>query len=749
MHLRGCSYWLLGRYEEALADFSLAVRLSRRLGDVLWEGRSLGNRADVLRALGRLDEAESDYVRSEELMNSIDNQVEALLSSHNRAMVAFARGDVITSLAMIDKAEARFRGFGVDPIELILDHLTVLIAARMAEEAHTLAASVLARSDLAPVWRADVKTASARANLLRENWDAAASDALEARRLHHAQGRRRGEAQSALLALEARYSQNSDRGEAPGTGYVQPDGRPALTPTARRVVGMLRVLGDPSLPEALLLLGGLAKVEGHPRVRARALAEAAESRHAGAPLSRAAGWLAAARLAEDAGDRRGLLHACRRGLDAVDEHRGVIGDQELRALATAYGIELTVAAAADVLAKGDPRGLVWWVERWRSTSLSPVPTAPPDDPELLQDIAALRDVTRRSSMAESDSILERERTRLENAVRSRYRHLRATSAVSPVPAIADFAESLNGIVMIYLTRVAHGLAAVTVAEGRFSLQHLGPFDIAAREGDFARFTLRRAAYGRSTDLHAAGERLQRSIFGNPPASWSAPQVLIVPPAHLLTVPFSLLPVFSDSAIAVSPSLTLWRRTTRDENQSTGHVALITGPGLTTREREVAGLRSMHPDAVVLEAAAASVQATLDLLEGARIGHIAAHGTFRADAPLFSSLALADGPLMVHDFRRLRHPPQRLVLSACDAGGLHPIGADEAIGLVSGLLDHGVKAVLASVVPVNDAATDATMQAVHGVLADGGTFADGLLAARRAAKDPLARATAAAFTAWGA
>jgi CHAT domain-containing protein len=35
-------------------------------------------------------------------------------------------------------------------------------------------------------------------------------------------------------------------------------------------------------------------------------------------------------------------------------------------------------------------------------------------------------------------------------------------------------------------------------------------------------------------------------------------------------------------------------------------------------------------------------------------HVAAHGVFRADSPMFSSLRLADGPLTVHDLERLRH-----------------------------------------------------------------------------------------------
>ena len=117
--------------------------------------------------------------------------------------------------------------------------------------------------------------------------------------------------------------------------------------------------------------------------------------------------------------------------------------------------------------------------------------------------------------------------------------------------------------------------------------------------------------------------------------------------------------------------------------------------------------------------------------------------------MFSSLLLDDGPLTVHDLDRLERPPAEMVLSACDSGNAAPIGSHEALGLVSSLLAMGTRTVLASVVPVNDRATVGVMRDVHTVVGRGGSLAEGWLAARQSATDSLARATAAAFTAWGA
>ena len=71
--------------------------------------------------------------------------------------------------------------------------------------------------------------------------------------------------------------------------------------------------------------------------------------------------------------------------------------------------------------------------------------------------------------------------------------------------------------------------------------------------------------------------------------------------------------------------------------------------------------------MVLSDGSATVEGCLRAMDGAALVHVAAHGRFRADNPMFSALELDDGPLTVHDFERLRRAPHRFVLSACDSG----------------------------------------------------------------------------------
>jgi CHAT domain-containing protein len=126
-------------------------------------------------------------------------------------------------------------------------------------------------------------------------------------------------------------------------------------------------------------------------------------------------------------------------------------------------------------------------------------------------------------------------------------------------------------------------------------------------------------------------------------------------------------------------------------------------------RQVAAL---HPAATVLRGGAATADATLAALDGAGLAHIACHGRFRADSPLFSSLELADGPITALDLQRLRRAPDVVVLSACDAALSDRYAGDELLGLAAVLLGLGTRTIVASVVPVPDAAARRLMVALH-------------------------------------
>ncbi len=289
-------------------------------------------------------------------------------------------------------------------------------------------------------------------------------------------------------------------------------------------------------------------------------------------------------------------------------------------------------------------------------------------------------------------------------------------------------------------------------------------DEAAREVDFARFGLNRLAHSRHLHdagtgqpggplavLEATGDRLERILLGKASAHLGDGPVVLVPPGRLHAVPWALLPSLRDRVVSVAPSARAWLRTRGAVPPERPAVVLVRGPGAGTWGAEVPALAAEYGNATVLGGdGGATAPRVLQAIDGAGLVHIAAHGTFRADSPFFSSLRMDDGPLTVHDFERLRRAPYRVILPSCDSGLLAPAGADELLGLASSLVPLGTAGIVASVVRVNDKAVVELMLALHRRLRRGGNLGEALRDARAdQGGDPVQTATGWSFIALGA
>jgi CHAT domain-containing protein len=180
------------------------------------------------------------------------------------------------------------------------------------------------------------------------------------------------------------------------------------------------------------------------------------------------------------------------------------------------------------------------------------------------------------------------------------------------------------------------------------------------------------------------------------------------------------------------------------------VVIVVGPGLRGSLDEAGRIAATYANPVLLAHGGATAPRVLAALDGAATAHIAAHGLFRADNPLFSSVRLDDGPLTVHDLSRLRRAPHRLILSSCESGAATPVAGDELLGMISVLVPLGTRSLLATTVPVNDAAAAPLMADFHAALGRGRDFAEALLHGRQsAAGEPVRFATAVAFSTLGA
>ena len=197
---------------------------------------------------------------------------------------------------------------------------------------------------------------------------------------------------------------------------------------------------------------------------------------------------------------------------------------------------------------------------------------------------------------------------------------------------------------------------------------------------------------------------------------------------------------------MSPSLSGWSaaaavREAAGTRRPVRRAAFVAGPALRHADAEVVALAAEYERAVVVRADASSAEGTIELFGTSELVHLACHGTFRRDNPLFSTLALADGPLTVYDLERARAMPAVVVLSACSVGTSAAINGGTLLGLSSALGAFGASDVIAPLTPVNDEHVLAVMQRVHAGLARGIPPAEALAAAIEldGALDPIAAA----------
>ena len=88
----------------------------------------------------------------------------------------------------------------------------------------------------------------------------------------------------------------------------------------------------------------------------------------------------------------------------------------------------------------------------------------------------------------------------------------------------------------------------------------------------------------------------------------------------------------------------------------------------------------------------------------RFIHIATHGYFRQDNPMFSSIRLGTSMLSLFDLYQLQLNAELVTLSGCGTGMNVVVGGDELIGLVRGLLYAGAQTLMVSLWEIHDEST---------------------------------------------
>jgi CHAT domain-containing protein len=146
--------------------------------------------------------------------------------------------------------------------------------------------------------------------------------------------------------------------------------------------------------------------------------------------------------------------------------------------------------------------------------------------------------------------------------------------------------------------------------------------------------------------------------------------------------------------------------------------------------EVQSVAAILPKAELL----LGTQATADNLrvKGSQSAllHIATHGTYRQDNPMFSGIRLGDGYLNLYDLYQMRLSARHVTLSGCATGMNFVAAGDELLGLERGLFCAGAASLLLSLWDVHDRSTAELMQAFYTGYIKSGDMAGSLQSAMK-------------------
>jgi CHAT domain-containing protein/tetratricopeptide (TPR) repeat protein len=146
--------------------------------------------------------------------------------------------------------------------------------------------------------------------------------------------------------------------------------------------------------------------------------------------------------------------------------------------------------------------------------------------------------------------------------------------------------------------------------------------------------------------------------------------------------------------------------------------------------EINAVSRIIPTALPLLDEDATVEALRKHAPNVDVLHLACHGQFRADNPLFSSLRLSDGWFTVRDAYDLGLKSPLVILSACETGLNAVAPGEELIGLARGFFSAGAPTILLSLWTVDDEATADLMASFYTDLARTNSPATALRSAQR-------------------
>lgn len=442
----------------------------------------------------------------------------------------------------------------------------------------------------------------------------------------------------------------------------------------------------------------------------------------------------------------------RRGLDELGSYQSGLGSLDLRTAVAMHGVALAQLGLGLAVEQGAPAAVLSTVERSRAISTRLPQVRPPADEVTARLLGELRQVEEEARGLEGDAGSLPQVTRLRSRAAALQRDVRARAwelegdrtSAQQAPRLSEVRRAVRGTGSVFVTFARHRgtWLAVVVRPNGSDLVHLAPAGEISELVRRVRADLDALALPSLPDqitaavqssLASSLARLDERLLG--PLAVHGRSLVVSCSGPLAVLPWSLLPSRAGLPTVATPAAATWLAAQdRAPRPARPRVVALAGPGLHESEQEAREVSAAWAGGLLLAGADAATSSARSALAATDLLHVAAHGTHRADSPLFSSLRLADGPLYAYELDAGQEGAGCVTLSACEAGLATLRPGDEGLGLAHALLHLGVRSVVAGVARVRDDVAAATMKRLHSAMAGGMGAAAALALAQREADE---------------
>jgi CHAT domain-containing protein len=273
-------------------------------------------------------------------------------------------------------------------------------------------------------------------------------------------------------------------------------------------------------------------------------------------------------------------------------------------------------------------------------------------------------------------------------------------------ALVEYFRIQDRIVTCVLTHNQLQIVPVTVRSRVEKLLHLLQLQM-------SKFRLNQdylATFGEAMAISTQGhlKNLYQELIAPIRHLLDAKHLVFVPHGLLHYLPFHALHdgtsyLIDSHTISYAPSASVYAVCQNKQTVTSGDSLILGVPDAQAPfiQMEVEALSRILPRAKLFVGESATHEVLRTGGPKARTVHIATHGYFRKDNPMFSSIRLGGSHLDLCEISQLRLPADLIVLSGC-ATGLNVVSpGDELMGLVRGLLQAGGQSLVLSLWDIHD------------------------------------------------